>query len=143
MKPSTRPAAGNTGEAPVAVRAARVAGTLFVISAFVGVVLIGERLVAPASRAASTFGYFVAPAGSGIVYGALGASLRRGSLRFRRLAVALTIFVAAVDVLLRIRGIVLGRVRPPTITVVQELLFAGAVLPLLSKHPSRVHLRVG
>jgi hypothetical protein len=46
-------------------------------------------------------------------------------------------------VLLKIRAAVLGKPVPSTGTVLDDLFFAAAIVPLLARAPTRGHIRVG
>jgi hypothetical protein len=144
QSPGPDSASEPASEPPFVVRAAQVAGALFMISALYRAIIIGVRLVKTmGSTAGLPLGYFAVPACGVVVCGMLGASLRRGSLRYRTLAAAITVFFAGVLVLLKIRAVVSGKVVPTTDFVVEDLLFSAAVLPVLARHPRRIHLRVG
>ena len=108
---------------------------------------IGERLVLlkteAGQAASSTLGYFFAPAFYAILCVALGVSLRGGSLRYRRLATAVAVFLAVAVVLLKVRAALLGKLIPTTGTVLDDMSFAAAIVPLLAPAPSRGHIRCG
>jgi hypothetical protein len=129
---------GGPPSAPLAVHAARVAGTLFLIFAAVRVIVLGERFAWSMSA-----GYYFWPAAGAIVCGLLGASLRRGSLRYRALALNITVFSGLAFIVLRTLAVARHKGTPSAATVAEHVLFAAALLPLLTKYPSRIHLRIG
>jgi len=136
-----------TLESPTVGRAVRLAGTLFVVSAFVSVATLGERiaflLILPGREAAAKTGQFFSPTVAAIVCGTLGTSLRGGSRKYRKLALGITLFFAAAFALLKYRALATGRHGPSVYAITEYVFFSSAVLPLLARYPTRVHLWIG